>query len=128
MLKPSSMNAGWTTFPNQRTQYPAQVQVEVYNQCPSLAERSEGTQLCCTIWGTLLATLPIAHVFTAVWRVCAQYVLLLKLLKTHTAGNFGLSSRTATLRTPAKAQGCVLSSNEVKPRTCAACSIQLLLE
>ncbi|KAL0053072.1 hypothetical protein WJX82_000472 [Trebouxia sp. C0006] len=30
---------GWTTFPNQRTQYPAQVRVEVYNQCPSLSER-----------------------------------------------------------------------------------------
>ena len=30
---------GWTTFPNQRTQYPAQVRVEVYNQCPQLSER-----------------------------------------------------------------------------------------
>ncbi|KAL3150536.1 hypothetical protein ABBQ32_000352 [Trebouxia sp. C0010 RCD-2024] len=30
---------GWTTFPNQRTQYPAQVRVEVYNQCPALSER-----------------------------------------------------------------------------------------
>lgn len=33
---------GWTTFPNQRTQYPAQVRVEVYNQCPELPERYTG--------------------------------------------------------------------------------------
>ncbi len=38
--KGHSVHAGWTTFPNQRTQYPAQVRVEVYNQCPSLSERS----------------------------------------------------------------------------------------
>lgn len=69
--------AGWTTFPNQRTQYPAQVRVEVYNQCPSLSERSadtgvpyrpSATAVICLMAAVLLLMLTSSHIAVREFR------------------------------------------------------------